>query len=124
MRQVHPVGNGRIDYCSSVQLRDKGQEIGKAAIGARRAGAPGAEHAGRMAGYVSCWLKRYEPAAFTFALLNSQPMGFYAPAQLVQDAQRHGVEVRPVDVLYNEWDCDLEVRRDGEAAPSSFTLRP
>ncbi|HEU5284731.1 MAG TPA: hypothetical protein VFU53_13015, partial [Burkholderiales bacterium] len=60
--------------------------------------------------YVSCWLKRYEPAAFTCALLNSQPMGFYAPAQLVQDAQRHGVEVRPVDVLVSEWDCTLEAR--------------
>ena len=60
--------------------------------------------------YVSCWLKRYEPAAFTCALLNSQPMGFYAPAQLVQDAQRHGVEARPVDVLVSEWDCTLETR--------------
>ena len=58
--------------------------------------------------YVSCWLKCYEPAAFTCALLNSQPMGFYAPSQLVQDAQRHGVEVRPVDVLVSEWDCTLE----------------
>ncbi|HTS55239.1 MAG TPA: error-prone DNA polymerase [Burkholderiales bacterium] len=58
--------------------------------------------------YVSCWLKRYEPAAFTCALLNSQPMGFYAPSQLVQDAQRHGVEVRPVDVLVSGWDCTLE----------------
>ena len=48
--------------------------------------------------YVSAWLKRHEPAAFPCALLNSQPMGFYAPAQLVQDARRHGVEVRPVDV--------------------------
>jgi len=61
---------------------------------------------------VSCWLKHYEPAAFTCALLNSQPMGFYAPAQLVQDAQRHGVEVLPVDVLYSEWDCALDVRRE------------
>ncbi len=58
--------------------------------------------------YVSAWLKCYEPAAFTCALLNSQPMGFYAPAQLVQDAQRHGVEVRPADVLKSEWDCTLE----------------
>jgi error-prone DNA polymerase len=58
--------------------------------------------------YVSCWLKCYEPAAFTCALLNSQPMGFYAPAQLVQDAQRHGVEVLPPDVLVSEWDCTLE----------------
>src|SRR6186713_755279 len=58
--------------------------------------------------YVSAWLKRYEPAAFTGALLNSQPMGFYAPAQLVGDARRHGVEVRPVDVTVSEWDCTLE----------------
>jgi len=58
--------------------------------------------------YVSCWLKRYEPAAFTCALLNSQPMGFYAPSQLVQDAQRHGVRVLPSDVLVSEWDCTLE----------------
>jgi error-prone DNA polymerase len=60
--------------------------------------------------YVSCWLKRYEPAAFTCALLNSQPMGFYAPSQLVQDAQRHGVPVLPPDVLVSEWDCTLEAR--------------
>ena len=48
--------------------------------------------------YVSAWLKRHHPAAFAAALLNSQPMGFYAPAQLVRDARRHGVPVRPVDV--------------------------
>ncbi|MGH8769201.1 MAG: error-prone DNA polymerase, partial [Burkholderiales bacterium] len=58
--------------------------------------------------YVSAWLKCHEHAAFTCALLNSQPMGFYAPSQLVQDAQRHGIEVRPVDVLVSEWDCTLE----------------
>jgi error-prone DNA polymerase len=58
--------------------------------------------------YVSAWLKCYEPAAFTCALLNSQPMGFYAPAQLVQDTRRHGVEVRPVDVMKSKWDCTLE----------------
>jgi error-prone DNA polymerase len=58
--------------------------------------------------YVSAWLKRYEPAAFTGALLNSLPMGFYAPAQLVGDARRHGVEVRPVDVTVSDWDCTLE----------------
>ena len=58
--------------------------------------------------YVSAWLKCHEPAAFTCALLNSQPMGFYAPAQLVQDARRHGVEVRAVDVNASEWECCLE----------------
>jgi error-prone DNA polymerase len=58
--------------------------------------------------YVSSWLKHYHPAAFCAALLNSQPMGFYAPAQLVQDARRHGVEVRPPDVNASHWDCTLE----------------
>jgi error-prone DNA polymerase len=57
--------------------------------------------------YVSAWLKRHEPAAFACALLNSQPMGFYAPAQIVQDAARHGVEVLPVDVTVSDWDCTL-----------------
>ncbi len=69
--------------------------------------------------YVSAWLKRYEPAAFAAALLNSQPMGFYAPSQLVQDAVRHGVEVRPVDVHVSEWDCVLEARD----APSASAAR-
>jgi error-prone DNA polymerase len=58
--------------------------------------------------YVSSWIKRHHPAAFCAALLNSQPMGFYAPAQLVQDARRHGVEVRPPDVQVSDWDCTLE----------------
>jgi error-prone DNA polymerase len=58
--------------------------------------------------YVSAWLKCHHPAAFCAALLNSQPMGFYAPAQLVQDARRHGVEVRPPDVGASDWDCTLE----------------
>ena len=66
--------------------------------------------------YVSAWLKRHEPAAFTAALLNSQPMGFYAPSQLVQDAQRHDVEIRPVDARASDWDCTLERREDGAAA--------
>jgi error-prone DNA polymerase len=58
--------------------------------------------------YASSWLKCHEPAAFACALLNSLPMGFYAPAQIVQDAQRHGVEVRAVDVMRSDWDCTLE----------------
>ncbi|MFV8835318.1 error-prone DNA polymerase [Aquisalimonas sp. APHAB1-3] len=57
---------------------------------------------------VSAWLKCHYPAAFTCALLNSQPMGFYAPAQLVRDAREHGVSVRPVDVTTSQWDCTLE----------------
>jgi error-prone DNA polymerase len=66
--------------------------------------------------YVSAWLKRHEPAAFAAALINSQPMGFYAPSQLVQDARRHGVEVRPVDVLASDWDCTLERGPEGTLA--------
>jgi error-prone DNA polymerase len=58
--------------------------------------------------YVSSWLKNYYPAAFCAAIINSQPMGFYAPAQLVADAQKHGVNVLPVDVNYSDWDCTLE----------------
>ncbi|NDD75542.1 MAG: error-prone DNA polymerase [Gammaproteobacteria bacterium] len=66
--------------------------------------------------YVSAWLKCHEPAAFCCALLNSQPMGFYSPSQLVRDAREHGVEVRPVDVLVSDVDCTLEATRDGRAA--------
>jgi error-prone DNA polymerase len=58
--------------------------------------------------YVSAWLKHHEPAAFLAALLNSQPMGFYTPSQLVQDARRHDVEIRPVDVTASDWECTLE----------------
>ncbi len=65
--------------------------------------------------YVSCWLKHHHMAAFTAALLNSQPLGFYAPAQLVRNAREHGVEVLPVDVNSSDWDCTLEGgRRKGE----------
>jgi error-prone DNA polymerase len=60
--------------------------------------------------YVSAWLKHYHPAAFAAALINSQPMGFYAPAQLVRGAREHGVEVRPIDVNHSDWDCTLEPR--------------
>nr|MBA3835256.1 error-prone DNA polymerase [Sphingomonas sp.] len=59
--------------------------------------------------YVSSWLRWKYPAAFAAALLNSQPMGFYAPAQIVRDAREHGVEVRAVDVNASEWDCTLEL---------------
>ena len=66
--------------------------------------------------YISAWLKCHHQAAFTCALLNSQPMGFYAPAQLVRDARDHGVEVRPVSVNHSAWDCTLEPRADGTLA--------
>jgi error-prone DNA polymerase len=78
--------------------------------------------------YISCWLKRHEPAAFVCALLNAQPMGFYSPSQIVQDARRGqggrvGIEIRPVDVACSDWDNTLEggharrgVDDDGQAA--------
>jgi error-prone DNA polymerase len=66
--------------------------------------------------YVSCWLKCHTPAAFTCALLNSQPMGFYSASQLVQDVRRHGVEVRAIDINTSDWDCTLETGEDNAAA--------
>jgi len=63
--------------------------------------------------YVSSWLKHHYPAAFAAALINSQPMGFYAPAQIVRDAKEHGVTVRPIDAGHSDWDCTLE--GDGHA---------
>jgi error-prone DNA polymerase len=74
--------------------------------------------------YASSWLKCHEPAAFACALLNSLPMGFYAPAQIVQDAQRHGVEVRAVDVLHSDWDCTLEPATPVRPEPATPTVRP
>ncbi|RMD83604.1 MAG: DNA polymerase III subunit alpha, partial [Candidatus Dadabacteria bacterium] len=75
--------------------------------------------------YATAWLKRHWPAEFTCALLNAQPMGFYSPATIIEDARRHGVEVRPVDVTRSDWDCTLERRsspaacdRAGESSPS------
>ena len=63
--------------------------------------------------YISAWLKHHYPAAFACALLNSQPMGFYAPAQIVRDAREHGVEARPVDVGRSDWDSTLEPAANG-----------
>jgi error-prone DNA polymerase len=71
--------------------------------------------------YVSSWLKCHYPAAFAAALLNSQPMGFYAPAQIVRDAQEHGVAVLPIDVNRSDWDCTLEVLRDANG-PSTRSV--
>ncbi|WP_342119517.1 error-prone DNA polymerase [Pseudoduganella sp. OTU4001] len=67
--------------------------------------------------YASSWLKCHEPAAFLCALLNSLPMGFYSASQLVQDAKRHGIEVRPVDVTISEWESSLEELDAAPAAP-------
>jgi error-prone DNA polymerase len=72
--------------------------------------------------YVSSWLRWRYPAAFACALLNSQPMGFYAPAQIVRDAREHGVEVREVDVNASDWDCTLESLADSEAEDRALRL--
>ncbi|MEE1612076.1 error-prone DNA polymerase [Microvirga sp. CF3016] len=69
--------------------------------------------------YASSWLKCHHPDVFCCAILNSQPMGFYSPAQLVRDAQAHGIEVRPVDINHSRWDCTLEQTRN----PRRFAVR-
>ena len=74
--------------------------------------------------YVSSWLKCHFPAAFACGLLNSQPMGFYAPAQIVRDAREHGVEVLPVDVNRSDWDCTLEVIGSEKDAHPAATSEP
>jgi error-prone DNA polymerase len=76
--------------------------------------------------YVSAWLKCHHPDVFCAAMLNSQPMGFYQPAQLVRDAREHGVEVRPVDILASDWDCTLEALKplpEGEGGAVRLGLR-
>ncbi len=70
--------------------------------------------------YVSCWLKCHHPAAFAASLVNSQPLGFYSPDQILQDARRHGVPVLPVDVRHSDWDCTLLPPR---AAGQPFGIR-
>ncbi|MBM3624431.1 MAG: DNA polymerase III subunit alpha, partial [Alphaproteobacteria bacterium] len=70
--------------------------------------------------YISSWIKCHHPAIFACALLNSQPMGFYAPAQIVRDAREHGVDVRAVDVNFSEWDNTLERAKDGASDHAAF----
>jgi error-prone DNA polymerase len=72
--------------------------------------------------YISAWVKCHHPEVFCAALLNSQPMGFYQPAQLVRDARQHGVEVRPPDVGLSDWDCTLEAPSDPNAAHAAVRL--
>lgn len=73
--------------------------------------------------YISAWLKCHEPAAFLCAMLNSLPMGFYSASQLIQDAKRHGVQVRPVDVTISDYECKLEEQND-EPSPSITSAAP
>lgn len=73
--------------------------------------------------YVSSWLKCHEPTAFLCAMLNSLPMGFYGASQLIQDAQRHGVHIRPVDVTISGWDCTLEAQMGKALQPAQPDVR-
>jgi len=72
--------------------------------------------------YASCWIKCHHPAEFLAAMLNAQPLGFYSSSQLVQDARRHDVEVRPTDVMTSDWDCTLEGRSDPPAVRLGLRL--
>jgi error-prone DNA polymerase len=72
----------------------------------------------------SSWLKCHEPACFLAAMLNSQPMGFYGPSQLIQDAQRHGIQVLQPDVSHSDWDCTLETPADGLRVEPAMTSSP
>jgi error-prone DNA polymerase len=73
--------------------------------------------------YATSWLRKHYPAEFTCALLNAQPMGFYSPATIVGDAQRHGLEVRPIDVTRSAWDCTLEPTYDSAGFAVRMGLR-
>jgi error-prone DNA polymerase len=74
--------------------------------------------------YASAWIKRHYPAEFACALLNSQPMGFYEPAQIIRDAQKHGVVVAPIDANHSSWDCSVTYRvREQSTQPTQPVLR-
>jgi error-prone DNA polymerase len=105
--------------CSRGYTREFAEQIYKQILGFGEYGFP-ESHAASFAllVYVSAWLKHHEPAAFFAALINSQPMGFYAPAQLIREARRQGVEVRPADVRASCWDCTLEPHVPRTAQPA------
>jgi len=103
--------------------RDFAESIFRQIQGFGEYGFPESHAAGfALLAYCSSWIKRHHPDAFLAGLLNSQPMGFYAPAQLVRDAREHGVEVRPVDVTVSAWECVLE--GEPPASPSSAVHAP
>jgi error-prone DNA polymerase len=77
-----------------------------------------------LVAYATAYLRRHYPAEFTCGLLNAQPMGFYAPATILEDAKRHGVPVRPIDAAASDWDCTLEpIPGAAEGAPAAFAVR-
>ncbi len=120
-RRMGTIGAHRARFVEGMMANGYGQEVAERCFaqieGFAGYGFP-ESHAAAFAllTYVSSWLKCHHPAIFACALLNSQPMGFYAPAQIVRDAREHGVEVRPVCVNHSAWDNLLERRADGRLA--------
>ncbi|MBC7957813.1 MAG: error-prone DNA polymerase, partial [Cytophagales bacterium] len=105
--------------------RDYAERIFKQIQGFGEYGFPESHAAGfALLAYDSSWLKCHHPDAFLAGLLNSQPMGFYAPAQLVRDARAHGVEVRAVDVMVSGWECSLEGLRGHDTGAVHAHLQP
>jgi len=120
-RRMGTIGAHRERFIRGMRANGYSQEIAEACFaqieGFADYGFPESHAAAfAMLTYVSSWLKCHHPAIFACALLNSQPMGFYAPAQIVRDAREHGVEVRPVCVNQSDWDNRLERRADGRLA--------
>lgn len=104
--------------------RDYAESIFKQIQGFGEYGFPESHAAGfALLAYDSSWIKRHHPDAFLAGLLNSQPMGFYAPAQLVRDAREHGVTVLPVDVTVSAWDCVLEGEGEVEGGDALRAVR-
>ncbi len=120
-RRMGTIGKFRDKFVKGMQANGYDREIAERCFGQVEGfadyGFPESHAAAfAMLTYVSSWLKCHHPAIFACALLNSQPMGFYAPAQIVRDAREHRVEVRPICVNNSEWDNQIERRADGALA--------
>ncbi|MDA3889964.1 MAG: error-prone DNA polymerase, partial [Allgaiera sp.] len=120
-RRMGTIGAHRERFIAGMMANGYAREVAEACFGQIEGfadyGFPESHAAAfAMLTYVSSWLKCHHPGVFACALLNSQPMGFYAPAQIVRDLRDHGQEVRPVCVNHSSWDCTLERRADGRLA--------
>ncbi|PJE37401.1 error-prone DNA polymerase [Pseudooceanicola lipolyticus] len=120
-RRMGTIGSFRDKFVAGMRANGYGPEVADRCFGQIEGfadyGFPESHAAAfAMLAYVSAWLKCHHPAIFACALLNSQPMGFYAPAQIVRDVREHGVEVRPICVNNSDWDNTLERRADGALA--------
>ncbi|KDB05594.1 DNA polymerase, partial [Defluviimonas sp. 20V17] len=120
-RRMGTIGEHRDRFIAGMMANGYAREVAEACFGQIEGfadyGFPESHAAAfAMLTYVSSWLKCHHPAVFACALLNSQPMGFYAPAQIVRDLRDHGAEVRPVCVNHSTWDNRLERRADGRLA--------